>query len=57
MPTANLLDFVTENGGLSYDLCHFWSNFELGDLRWFRSAAYQVQGKPDHGNDLWSLMC
>ena len=24
-----------------YNLCHFWSNFEIGDLRFFRSEAYQ----------------
>ena len=23
-----------------YNLCHFWSNFELGDLRFFRSRPY-----------------
>ena len=26
-----------------YNLCHFWSNFEMGDLRWFRSKPYQVR--------------
>ncbi|CAO1638067.1 unnamed protein product [Parajaminaea phylloscopi] len=24
-----------------YNLCHFWSNFEIGDLRFWRSEAYQ----------------
>ncbi|PWN99954.1 putative KRE2-alpha-1,2-mannosyltransferase [Tilletiopsis washingtonensis] len=24
-----------------YNLCHFWSNFEIGDLRFWRSQAYQ----------------
>ena len=23
-----------------YNLCHFWSNFEIADLRFFRSEAY-----------------
>lgn len=41
VPEANLLDFVTSEDG-SYGLCHFWSNFELGDLRWFRSPQYQA---------------
>lgn len=27
-----------QNG--DYNLCHFWSNFEIGDLRFFRSEAY-----------------
>ncbi|KAG0265924.1 hypothetical protein DFQ27_000288 [Actinomortierella ambigua] len=25
-----------------YNGCHFWTNFELADLRWFRSAAYEA---------------
>ncbi|KAH3675918.1 hypothetical protein WICPIJ_009208 [Wickerhamomyces pijperi] len=29
------LDLVNE-----YNLCHFWSNFEIGDLNFFRSEAY-----------------
>ena len=41
IPAANLLDFVRDSSG-DYNLCHFWSNFELGDLRWFRSSQYQV---------------
>lgn len=36
----NLLDFVSEDGGASYDGCHYWSNFEVGDLRFWRSEAY-----------------
>lgn len=42
LPEANLLDFVTD-ASFEYNMCHFWSNFELGDLRWFRSAQYQVR--------------
>ena len=41
VPEANLLDFVTSKDG-DFNLCHFWSNFELGDLRWLRSKPYQV---------------
>lgn len=26
----------------SYNLCHFWSNFEIGDLDFFRSEVYQA---------------
>ncbi|GAV28993.1 hypothetical protein PMKS-002472 [Pichia membranifaciens] len=33
---TNALDL----GGTSYNLCHFWSNFEIGDLNFFRSQAY-----------------
>lgn len=24
-----------------YNLCHFWTNFEIGDLRFFRGKEYQ----------------
>jgi alpha 1,2-mannosyltransferase len=30
--------FKDERG--EYNLCHFWSNFEIGDLRYFRSSEY-----------------
>ncbi|KAI5290705.1 alpha 1,2-mannosyltransferase 2.4.1 [Ascosphaera acerosa] len=32
--------FVSDDGGKSYNMCHFWSNFEIGDLNWLRSDAY-----------------
>lgn len=27
--------------GESYNMCHFWSNFEIARLDWFRSEAYE----------------
>ncbi|KAL2314244.1 Alpha-1,2-mannosyltransferase [Schizosaccharomyces pombe] len=39
----NSLDFiVNDHQGLSgdYNLCHFWSNFEIANLNFFRSPAY-----------------
>ncbi|KAL2378681.1 Glycolipid 2-alpha-mannosyltransferase 1 [Blastomyces dermatitidis] len=36
----NNLEFVSQDGGETYNLCHFWSNFEIGDLNWLRSQAY-----------------
>ena len=46
----NSAEFITDKtpigtgaldlGGTSYNLCHFWSNFEIGDLNFFRSQAY-----------------
>ncbi|BGP49844.1 hypothetical protein JCM10450v2_005749 [Rhodotorula kratochvilovae] len=30
-----------QDGGEEYGGCHFWSNFEIGNLRFFRSQAYQ----------------
>jgi hypothetical protein len=48
-PGPGLWDFFTrEDGhnkgrgtGEKYNLCHFWTNFEIGDLRFFRGAEYQ----------------
>lgn len=42
LPSRNesLMDFVTNDDGQSYNTCHFWSNFEVGDLSLWRSEAY-----------------
>lgn len=37
-PNNCLEMFTNEDGG--YNLCHFWSNFEIGSLNFFRSSAY-----------------
>ncbi|KAF9583750.1 hypothetical protein BGW38_008662 [Lunasporangiospora selenospora] len=37
----NALGFISNDGGESYNYCHFWSNFEIADARWMRSEAYQ----------------
>ncbi|CDO93287.1 unnamed protein product [Kluyveromyces dobzhanskii CBS 2104] len=36
----NLLKFISEDGGDTYNLCHFWSNFEVANLNFYRSDAY-----------------
>lgn len=36
----NNMDFLTEDGGLTYNMCHFWSNFEIGDMDFYRLEAY-----------------
>ncbi|KAF8461411.1 nucleotide-diphospho-sugar transferase [Kalaharituber pfeilii] len=36
----NSMNFISEDNGHSYNLCHFWSNFEIGDLNFWRSKAY-----------------
>lgn len=36
----NLIDFVSDDGGETYNLCHFWSNFEVANLNLWRSPAY-----------------
>jgi alpha 1,2-mannosyltransferase len=54
----NSLEFISDNGGGNYNLCHCkfitsprlllipepasdWSNFEIADLDFWRSSAYQ----------------
>jgi alpha 1,2-mannosyltransferase len=37
----NLLDFVYDRGNDRYNLCHFWSNFEIADMEFWRGRAYQ----------------
>jgi hypothetical protein len=36
----NALDFLSDDGGATYNLCHFWSNFEIADMELWRSEAY-----------------
>jgi len=36
----NAVNFITDNDGESYNLCHFWSNFEIADLDFWRGEAY-----------------
>ncbi|KAJ1977841.1 hypothetical protein H4R33_006128 [Dimargaris cristalligena] len=37
----NTMDWVSSDGGNSYNLCHFWSNFEIVDLSFLRSERYE----------------
>ena len=36
----NSMAWLSDDGGESYNHCHFWSNFEVGNLDWLRSQAY-----------------
>ncbi|KAI0030492.1 glycosyl transferase [Vararia minispora EC-137] len=38
---GNALDYVSYNRGETYNLCHFWSNFEIADLDFWRGEAYR----------------
>lgn len=38
----NMMNFISNDGGETYNLCHFWSNFEIGDLNFWRSDAYRA---------------
>ncbi|CCD24201.1 mannosyltransferase KTR3 NDAI_0C05420 [Naumovozyma dairenensis CBS 421] len=37
----NLLDFVSDDGGKTFNGCHFWTNFEIASLKFYRSQAYR----------------
>ncbi|KJA14559.1 glycosyltransferase family 15 protein [Hypholoma sublateritium FD-334 SS-4] len=39
---GNAFDFLTDNGGKNYNLCHFWSNFEIANLDLWRGPAYSA---------------
>ncbi|KAL8784818.1 MAG: hypothetical protein Q9213_003722 [Squamulea squamosa] len=36
----NGMQFLSDDKGETYNHCHFWSNFEIGNLNWLRSQAY-----------------
>lgn len=36
----NALEFITEDDGEHFNMCHFWSTFEIGDLDFFRLDSY-----------------
>ncbi|KAK8160999.1 nucleotide-diphospho-sugar transferase [Phyllosticta citrichinensis] len=36
----NSMSFLSDDDGKTYNHCHFWSNFEIGNLDWLRSQAY-----------------
>ncbi|KAE9389454.1 glycosyl transferase [Gymnopus androsaceus JB14] len=37
----NAMEFLSSDGGKTYNMCHFWSNFEIADMDFWRSEAYQ----------------
>jgi alpha 1,2-mannosyltransferase len=37
----NLINFISNNNGETYNLCHFWSNFEIADMDFWRSKEYE----------------
>ncbi|KAJ1917883.1 alpha-1,2-mannosyltransferase ktr1 [Tieghemiomyces parasiticus] len=41
-PKRNTLGWVTDQSLETYNLCHFWSNFEIARLDFFRSEKYQA---------------
>jgi alpha 1,2-mannosyltransferase len=37
----NMMEFISDDKGETYNLCHFWSNFEIASLKFWRSPAYR----------------
>ncbi|KAG6909701.1 hypothetical protein DXG01_015902 [Tephrocybe rancida] len=40
IPDGNGMSFLSDDGGETYNRCHFWSNFEIADLDLWRGEAY-----------------
>ncbi|KAG2014990.1 alpha-1,2 mannosyltransferase KTR1 [Coprinopsis cinerea AmutBmut pab1-1] len=38
----NAMEFISDNGGEDYNMCHFWSNFEIADMDFWRGEAYSA---------------
>ncbi|ORX59491.1 glycosyl transferase [Hesseltinella vesiculosa] len=38
----SLFEMVTDDRGVTYNLCHFWSNFEIASLDFMRSPGYRA---------------
>ena len=36
----NSMWWISDDGGETYNKCHFWSNFEISNLNWLRSKQY-----------------
>ncbi|KAL7411895.1 glycosyltransferase family 15 protein, partial [Mrakia frigida] len=36
----NSMDYISDDGGATYNGCHFWTNFEIVDMDFWRSQAY-----------------
>ncbi|KAJ1727751.1 hypothetical protein LPJ61_004414 [Coemansia biformis] len=41
IPEHNSMWWVSRDNGTTYNGCHFWSNFEIVDLSFYRSEQYQ----------------
>ncbi|ODV83012.1 glycosyltransferase family 15 protein [[Candida] arabinofermentans NRRL YB-2248] len=37
----SFIDFISDDKGKTYNLCHFWSNFEIADMDFWRSDIYE----------------
>ncbi|TBU53620.1 alpha-1,2-mannosyltransferase [Dichomitus squalens] len=40
IPQDNSMSYLSYDNGDSYNLCHFWSNFQIADMDFWRGEAY-----------------
>ncbi|KAI0354551.1 glycosyltransferase family 15 protein [Trametes cingulata] len=40
LPENNSMPYLSDDGGVTYNMCHFWSNFEIADMDFWRGDAY-----------------
>ncbi|KAI0273644.1 glycosyltransferase family 15 protein [Gloeopeniophorella convolvens] len=40
VPPDNAMGFLSDDDGMTYNRCHFWSNFEIADMDFWRGEAY-----------------
>ncbi|KAI0367098.1 glycosyltransferase family 15 protein [Pilatotrama ljubarskyi] len=40
LPANNSMAYLSDDGGASYNMCHFWSNFEIANMEFWRGDAY-----------------
>ncbi|KAJ7576427.1 glycosyltransferase family 15 protein [Mycena floridula] len=38
---GNAMGYMSDDNGNTFNKCHFWSNFEIADMEFWRSPAYQ----------------
>ncbi|KAI0358003.1 glycosyltransferase family 15 protein [Trametes cingulata] len=36
----NSMEYLSLDGGVNYNMCHFWSNFEIANMEFWRGEAY-----------------
>ncbi|KXN83452.1 Glycolipid 2-alpha-mannosyltransferase 2 [Leucoagaricus sp. SymC.cos] len=55
---GNALKFISHNYGQTYNYCHFWSNFEIADMSFWRGDTYQAFfSHLDHAGGFYYEVC
>ncbi|KIK51113.1 glycosyltransferase family 15 protein [Collybiopsis luxurians FD-317 M1] len=53
----NAMGFISDDDGRTYNRCHFWSNFEIADMDFWRGPAYTAlfEYLDSHGGFIMSV--